>query len=154
MATVQYLKSAQTLDYTPSAATPGGTVIIIDNIVGVTKEDIAANKRGAIDLEGLFLWPKATGGGSAISDGVDLFWDDANQVVTEDEAAGVNTYVGRSTTAATDDDATIKGYLTPSGTQRVAAFVADSAGADIAGVNADIEAIRDVLVAACLLAAD
>ena len=105
MATATYIHEGLAIDYTPGADVSAGDVIVQNDLVGVTKRDIPANTLGSLSLAGVFDFPKATGGGSAIGVGLDVYWDEGNSEATTDSAAGVNKKIGRSIAAA-DDDAT------------------------------------------------
>ena len=70
------------IDYTPSSAVASGDVVVIGDIVAVATEPIAANVLGAVDVEGVFTFPKATTSASAITAGAKLYWDDSGDVAT------------------------------------------------------------------------
>lgn len=70
------------IDYTPSSAVASGDVVVIGDIVAVATEPIAANALGAVDVEGVFTFPKATTSASAITAGAKLYWDASGEVVT------------------------------------------------------------------------
>ncbi len=106
--TATYVHRGDTIDYTPGAAVNAGDVIVQGELVGVAKRDIPANVLGSIDVEGVFDIAKATGGGSAIGVGVDVFWDEAASQATADSAAGANKKLGRSVKAADDDATTVR----------------------------------------------
>ena len=54
MAQAQYIQTGQAIDYTPSAAVDAGDVVVIGDILGISKLDIAADALGALALEGVF----------------------------------------------------------------------------------------------------
>ena len=70
------------IDYTPSIAVDSGDVVVIGDIVAVATEPIAANVLGAVDVEGVFTFPKATTSASAITAGAKLYWDASGEVAT------------------------------------------------------------------------
>lgn len=70
------------IDYTPSSAVASGDVVVIGDIVAVATEPIAANVLGAVDVEGVFTFPKATTSASAITAGAKLYWDGSGEVAT------------------------------------------------------------------------
>jgi predicted RecA/RadA family phage recombinase len=59
------------LDYTPGSAVASGDIVVIGSLVGVAASDIAANKLGAVAIEGVAEMPCASGAtgaqGSAIN---------------------------------------------------------------------------------------
>jgi predicted RecA/RadA family phage recombinase len=66
-----YVQDGDVLDYTPAAAVAAGDVVVIGALVGVAPRAIAANVMGALQVEGVFEIPCATGAtgaqGSAIN---------------------------------------------------------------------------------------
>ena len=76
------------IDYTPGAAVTAGDVVVLGSIVGVAVEDIPANTKGSLQIEGIFKVPKITG---AITVGTKLYWDPAGTPVTGDASSGAAT---------------------------------------------------------------
>jgi predicted RecA/RadA family phage recombinase len=74
----------------------------------VAKLDIKAGNLGALAVTGVFDFPKATGSGTAIGAGAKAYWDFAAKVATEDAAAGVNKYLGKTCAEASDDATTVR----------------------------------------------
>jgi len=97
--TVRRVHGGQTVDYTPGTAKSAGDVVVQGSLVGIVKHDIEANKPGALEVEGCFEFPKASGdGGMAV--GTLAYWDATNSVATGTSSG--NQYVGKvETTAAT-----------------------------------------------------
>ena len=93
------------IDYTPSSAVASGDVVVIGDIVAVATEPIAANALGAVDVEGVFTFPKATTSASAITAGAKLYWDASGEVVTT--TPGENKTVGYAIAAADATAATV-----------------------------------------------
>lgn len=90
------------IDYTPATGVDAGDVVVIGDLVAVAPLAIDAGVLGAVDIEGVFCFPKATTSSSAIAAGTKLYWDEDNQVVTT--TAGSNKTAGYSVAAAADDD--------------------------------------------------
>ena len=101
---VSYVQEGSAIDYTPVADVAAGAVVVQNDLLGVTKRSILANDEGALHVAGVFEFPKATGGGSAIDVGLDVYWDDAEQVAKTDDEAGANKRIGKTVLAATDAD--------------------------------------------------
>lgn len=80
---------------TAPVAVASGAGALIGAIFGVAKTAIAAGVRGPFCLTGKFELPKDA---NAIGEGVRVYWDNANKVVTA-TAAG-NTLIGVCTLAA------------------------------------------------------
>ncbi|MCK6458222.1 MAG: DUF2190 family protein, partial [Phycisphaerae bacterium] len=96
----------EAIEYTPGAAVAAGDVIVIGELVGVAKTPIAANTLGALAVRGVFDFAKATGVGTAISAGANVYWDDANNVATTTVTG--NKLIGKCIKAAADADATVR----------------------------------------------
>ncbi len=87
------------MDYTPSSAVTAGDVIVLNGIVGVAINDIAANVQGSLSIEGIKKVPKTT---AAWVQGLPVHWDpagtpDASGATASSGAAnqlGVGTYMG------------------------------------------------------------
>jgi len=111
MAQAVFVHEGASIDYTPAADVAAGDVVVQGDLVGVAKLDIKANKLGALAVEGVFDFAKATGAGTAIAVGAVVYWNDAaNQATTV--AAG-NKLLGKSVRAASDNDTTVRGKLSP-----------------------------------------
>jgi len=72
------------------------------------KQPIAANALGALAVSGVFDFPKATGGGSAIAAGATVYWDEADQEAKTDSETGANKLIGKTVAAAGDNDTTVR----------------------------------------------
>lgn len=105
----RFIHDGASIDYTPGSAVTAGDVIVQGDLVGVTKRDIAANTLGALAVEGVFDFPKATGGGTAIGAGVNVYWNSGTQVATTTSAG--NKLIGKTVKAAVDADATVRARL-------------------------------------------
>ena len=116
MPTAVFVQEGNQIDYTPSADVAAGDVIVLGDLVGVAKQPIAANTPGALAVDGVFDFPKATGAGTAITAGAKVYWDDVDQQASEegDESASGSdslegtALLGKSVKDATDDDATVR----------------------------------------------
>lgn len=102
------VQAGATVDYTPGANVTAGDVIVQNTLVGVALRDIASGDLGALAVEGVFDFPKATGGGSAIAAGKAVYWDVGDEEAKEDAEAGANKLIGKSVAAAADADALVR----------------------------------------------
>ena len=102
----RYIQEGKNVDYTPSSAVTAGDVIVQGSLVGVAKLDIAANRQGALAVEGVFDFPKATGAGSGIAVGITVYWDATAHQATA--TATNNTLLGKTVKAAADADASVR----------------------------------------------
>lgn len=56
-----YVQKGDVVDYTPASAVSAGDVVVIGSLVGVAPVAIAANKLGALAIDGVFSMPCASG---------------------------------------------------------------------------------------------
>ena len=106
MAQATFVHDGASIDYTPGAAVAAGDVIVQGELVGVARTPIAANALGSLAVAGVFDFAKATGGGTAITAGANVYWDDTNNVATT--TATGNKLIGKCVKAAADADATVR----------------------------------------------
>ena len=98
------------IDYTPGSAVSAGDVVVQGDLIGIAAVDIAANKLGSLQVEGVFDVTKATNVAYATV-GTILYWDDTNNVVTTTSAG--NKQIGKTVRAAGTTDPTVRVKLTP-----------------------------------------
>ena len=106
MAQATFVQDGESIDFTPGADVAAGDVVVQADLVGVAKLDIKANKLGALTVDGVFDFAKATGGGTALAVGTTVYWDDAANVATSTSAG--NKLLGKVVKAAADADATVR----------------------------------------------
>lgn len=94
------------IDYTPTSAVLGGTVVVLNGIVGVTVTDIAANKKGSLAVEGLFKLPKTT---AAIVRGLPVHWNPTGSPDSGDASSGAANQLGVGTYAGIAAEASASG---------------------------------------------
>jgi predicted RecA/RadA family phage recombinase len=109
MAQAIFRHDGTSIDHTPGADVAAGDVIVQGELVGVAKLDIKANTLGALAVAGVFDFAKATGGGTAITAGANVYWDDTNNVATT--TASGNKLIGKCVKAAADADATVRARM-------------------------------------------
>jgi len=108
--TARFIHKGDAIDYTPAEDTPAGTVVVIDTLIGVTKQDIKAGELGALHVTGVFDFPKATGSGTGSGAGINVYW---NETAQEAEPVATNgRLLGKSIRDAGDDDPTFRVRLT------------------------------------------
>ena len=108
MATATFTHDGNSIDYTPGSDVAAGDVVVQGELVGVAKTPIAANALGALAVTGVFDFPKATGGGTAITAGANVYWDVGDTEAKEDSESGANKLIGKTIVAAGDDDTTVR----------------------------------------------
>lgn len=96
------------VDYTPSVAVSAGDVVVQGELVGVAPVDIPAGTLGALQVEGVFDFPKAAGVSTGITAGANVYWDVAEAVAKTDAESGANKLIGKTVKAAGDADATVR----------------------------------------------
>ena len=95
----RYVQKGDSIDHRPSEAVAAGDVIVVANLIGVARLDIAANTLGSLAVVGVFDVVKAAG---SIAAGAAVYWDAANHAATT-VAAG-NPYLGKAIAAAESAD--------------------------------------------------
>lgn len=100
--TTSFFQDGDKVDYTPGVAVNAGDVIVQGDMVGLAGIDLAASRKGALSIEGGFLFPKSAG---AIGAGLKLYWDPTNKVASLDSRVGP--ILGRCAVAALSGDTTV-----------------------------------------------
>lgn len=98
-----YVQDGDLIDYTPGSAVAAGDVVVLNDLVTVAPRPIAANKLGAVAVEGVFSLPKASG---AIGQGAIVYWDATAGNITTTSSG--NKRAGKAAAAAASGDATVK----------------------------------------------
>ena len=98
MAQAQFVQEGDAIDYTPGSDLSAGDVVVLSDLVGVTKRDITANTFGALAVTGVFDFAKTGGGGVTFAIGDKVYWDDTNNVAVATDGSGANKLVGIHTT--------------------------------------------------------
>lgn len=102
----KYIHEGKSIDYTPATDVEIGQVVVQGDLVGVALHSIEANRLGALQVSGVFRFPKATG--SALAVGTKVYWDESAKQATDDDDTGSNKYLGKVVaTAATADDSVL-----------------------------------------------
>ena len=108
MPNAQFIHHGDAVDYVPASDVSAGDVVVQGDLIGVAKRDHPAGHTAALAVVGIFDITKATGGGTAIAAGVDVYWDEGNQQATADAGGGANKLLGKSVLAAADGDAIVR----------------------------------------------
>jgi len=101
-----FVHDGNTIDHTPGSDVAAGAVVVQGEMIGVAKVPIPANKLGALAVVGVFDFPKATGGGTAITAGANCYWNAGAQQATT--TATGNKLIGKCVRAAADADTTVR----------------------------------------------
>jgi predicted RecA/RadA family phage recombinase len=111
MAQAVFVHEGGRIDYTPGADVAAGEVVVQADLVGVAKHPIAANTLGALAIEGVFDFAKASGGGVTFATGDKVYWDDTNNLAVTTDGGGANKLIGKAVQAAADADALVRAKL-------------------------------------------
>ncbi|MCY3019540.1 MAG: DUF2190 family protein [Planctomycetota bacterium] len=103
----RFVQEGNAVDYTPAADVTAGAVVVQGELVGIASHAIPANRLGSLAVSGVFDLAKATGAGTAIPAGVNVYWDEAEAVAKTDAEAGANKLIGKTVKAAADADETV-----------------------------------------------
>ena len=103
-----FVQDGRTIDHTPAPGSDvaAGDVVVQGELVGVAKVPISGGTLGALAVEGVFDFPKATGGGTAITAGANCYWNAGAQQATT--TATGNKLIGKCVRAAADADTTVR----------------------------------------------
>jgi predicted RecA/RadA family phage recombinase len=108
MAQAIFIHEGGAVDYTPAADVAAGDVVVQGDLVGVAKQPIATGRLGALAVQGVFDFAKATGAGTAIAVGAVVYWDATAEEATTSDGAGANKLIGKAVRAAADGDAVVR----------------------------------------------
>ncbi len=108
MPTAQFVHDGDVIDYTPTVDVAAGSVVVIEDLVGVTKRDIKANTLGGLATVGVFDFAKASA--EVIANGAKLYWNEEDQQATA--VAGTNKLLGKAVAAAGASATVVRGLLT------------------------------------------
>ena len=101
-----FVQDGNAIDYVPTTDVAAGDVVVQGELVGVTRMPIKASELGSLAVAGVFDVAKATGAGTAIAVGTNVYWNaTANQATA---TATGNKLIGKSIKASTVDDATVR----------------------------------------------
>ena len=94
---LNYKQPGDIIDFTaPAGGVTSGQALLFGAIFGVASTTQAEGKRVAVQVEGVFTLPKATGNG--LTEGQKAYWDDTAKKITG--TASGNTLVGHAVEAA------------------------------------------------------
>jgi len=102
MSEATYRHTGVLVDHTPSGAdvSAGQVIDLGSGLTGVAARDITDGTLGALQIEGVFDFTKAAGGGVTFAAGATVGWDDTNNTAV---AAGTGDFdIGKAVAAAVD----------------------------------------------------
>ena len=101
--------SCHTMSWTngTGATVVSGQGVMVGTVFGIAQDDIANGATGVLQIAGRFIVPKASGAGTAFTQGQLAAWDGGNKRATHTlPAAGLA--VGYATKAAADGDTEVE----------------------------------------------
>lgn len=101
-----YLNDGETLNVTLAAAATSGTPFLLGTMLVVPITDGAIGDTIAVRRTGKWTLPRVTGGGSAWTQCMALYWDASASKVTHTSNSGANQRIGNAGAAAATTDAT------------------------------------------------
>jgi predicted RecA/RadA family phage recombinase len=101
----QFIHDGKTIDYRPSTDLDAGSVVVVGDLVAITKRRIKAGELGVLHTTGVFRVPKQIGAGKAIVFGKKVYWHlNTNEV--RDTASGGKA-MGKAVQETGDNDVDI-----------------------------------------------
>lgn len=102
----KYVQKGDSIDYRPSENIAAGDVIVVADLIGVARLDIAAGTLGSLAVVGVFDVVKAT---TAVTAGSTVYWDAGAKQATL--VSGSNHYLGKAIAAADGSDEHVRVLL-------------------------------------------
>jgi len=114
----KFVQEGAKLPITAVGAIAAGDVVVKGALVGVATSPILALAEGAIQIEGVFEFPKTGGsGGNALTQGQRVDWDAAAEVVIAADSDDETRQLGYVFEAAAAEDLTVMVKLHPAGAE-------------------------------------
>lgn len=84
----RYVQNGDAVDFIPDADVPAGTIVVLGDLVGVTKLDCKAGELGALATVGVFEVAKGDGVALAFPYGKAVYWNAATKKAADAAGAG------------------------------------------------------------------
>ena len=104
----RFIHDGRSIQFVPTLDISAGTVVVLGNLIGITKVDLPAGSIGVLALDGVYEIAK---GPEAFAAGNFAFWDATNKKVTA--TATGNVYLGRVVSDALAENETVEVRLEP-----------------------------------------
>jgi predicted RecA/RadA family phage recombinase len=137
------IQDGDVLDYTPAAALTSGQVVVAGGLVGTIVRDLAANELGAINVEGVHAFDKASA--TTFSLWQTVYWDDTNNLAVTSPTA---IRLGVATKAATNGQTVVNVLLQQPVASNRLLYSAPSASTAISNVATETAFDRAVTIPA------
>lgn len=109
MPTSVYRNQGDLIDYTPGSNVSAGDIIVQVDLIGQVPNDILANEKGSLRIEGVINVPKLSSDVVAVGDV--LYWDAGNTRATK--TASTHKIIGKAVEAAGSGVTDVDVKLTP-----------------------------------------
>jgi predicted RecA/RadA family phage recombinase len=106
----QFIQDGSAVDLTPEIDIAVGSIVIVGDLVGITKRDLKAGVLGSIAVEGIFDVPKDPSQAVAFTAGQRVYVDTDGEPLT---TATGNKYLGKAVQAAAADSDSVRIRLSP-----------------------------------------
>ena len=104
--TATFIHQGDAIDHVPTTDLEAGSVVVLNDLVGITTRSIPAGHLGALQLRGVFDMPKRVGKDHVIATGKKVYWN-PNQSVVQDAPAN-SVFVGYAVRDAAGGDPTVR----------------------------------------------
>lgn len=104
----RFIHDGRSIQFVPTVDIAAGTVVVFNNLIGITKVDLPAGSIGVLALDGVYEIAK---GAEAFTTGNFAFWDATNRKVTA--VATGNVYLGRVVSDSPAENETVEVRLEP-----------------------------------------
>jgi predicted RecA/RadA family phage recombinase len=108
MAKATFIHEGDVISHTPTVEVPAGTIVRQNYWVGVAKQAIPANKRGALSVTGVFDIPKPAGAGVEFGVGGDVYWSESNGIAYPGSLDPGDVFIGHAVELAPDASPTVR----------------------------------------------
>ena len=105
----RFIHDGEVIDHTPVSTVDSGSVVVLNDLVGIANFTIPAGRTGGLRVAGVFDLPKKA---EALTVGTKAYWDADGDPVGGTAGSGAltatatdNTYVGKITVDAASGDA-------------------------------------------------
>lgn len=109
MPTSLYRNTGDLIDYTPASNVSAGDIVVLSELVGQVPNDILANEKGSLRIEGVINIPKLST--DVIAAGDVVYWDAGNTRGTT--TASTHNIIGKAVEAAGNGVTDVDVKLTP-----------------------------------------
>ncbi|APG48476.1 DUF2190 family protein [Phaeobacter porticola] len=100
-----YIQPGDSITVTATAAASSGDGVLMGSLFGIASGDAAIGDNLVLTTTGVFEMPKPSTDDLAVGD--DLYWDDANGLVTNDDDTGSNPFIGLAVSVASNPSGTV-----------------------------------------------